>query len=364
MRIQHKFSIGAFVVAGAILVACGGGGGGTTPPTGGGGGAPSTAPSTGGVTGGSPTAAASPSPSASASASAGTLSGTVVSIPQGTYGSGAPQTAYAGVTVVVGSVPVLGATPPASAPAGDVIGTTNASGTFSVTPAHAPAAPTSAAPFVYPVANVFNVTTPATGYYVSVFAPGSDGMTANEPIPYHGFLAVTAGSVGTVRVTTASPTESAFLTDVNTFRTSVGVQTLIFDELTEEAARLHATDEATVPVYYCHYDRTNQGPSTRFLELGGLGSDAENIDAFGGDSPTAYIQADQAFEAEGPGGDHYNNLVDPTHQWAGLAQIFSSANGGAVYIDQELNSPTSAIQDTYSIFSGSECPAGTVANNS
>ena len=245
-----------------------------------------------------------------------------------------------------------------------MIGTTNAAGAFSVTPAHAPAAPTSAAPFVYPVANVFNVTTPATGYYVSVFAPGSDGMTANEPIPYHGFLAVTAGSVGTVRVTTASPTESAFLTDVNTFRTSVGVQTLIFDELTEEAARLHATDEATVPVYYCHYDRTNQGPSTRFLELGGLGSDAENIDAFGGDSPTAYIQADQAFEAEGPGGDHYNNLVDPTHQWAGLAQIFSSANGGAVYIDQELNSPTSAIQDTYSIFSGSECPAGTVANNS
>lgn len=206
--------------AGAVCLlvsfaACGGGGGSTPPPPVG---SPSTAP-------GTPQASAAPTASPSSGVTA--LSGTVVSIPQGTYGASAsPQTAISGATVVVGSVPVLGATAPPSAPAGDTIGTTNASGVFSLTPPQAAAAPTSAAPFVYPVANVFNVTPPSKGYYVSVFAPGVDGKSANEPMPYHGFLAVTSGSVGTIRVTTASPTESAFLADVNAFRASVSAQPL------------------------------------------------------------------------------------------------------------------------------------------
>jgi uncharacterized protein YkwD len=310
---------------------------------------------------------ASPSvaPSSSPSASIGALSGTVVSIPQGTYGASAsPQTPISGATVVVGSAPVLGATAPPSAPAGDVIGTTNASGVFSVTPTQGTAAPTSAAPFVYPVANVFNVTPPASGYYVSVFAPGVDGKSANEPMPYHGFLAVASGSVGTIRVTTASTTESAFLADVNAFRASQSSQSLTFDELTEEAARLHATDEATMPVYYCHYDRLDAGPSTRYLRLGGLGSDAENLAGISGLSSTAYISADQSFESEGATGEHYQNLVDPTHTWAGLAQVPDYVNG-AEYIDQELNSAASSQQYTYSATLPQEtCPTGDTSNDS
>jgi uncharacterized protein YkwD len=287
--------------------------------------------------------------------------GSVVSIPQGSFGASAtPQSAIANATVVIGSTLVVGATPPPSVPAGDVIVTTDGNGNFNANVPQAPSAPTTY-PFMSLQTNVFNVTTPSTGYYVSVFAPDADGKSAGAPLPFHGFLAVNSGAVGTIRITTASAIEAAFLTDVNTFRTSKGAGALIFDELAEEAARLHATDEATSPEYYCHFDRSNIGPSSRYLKLGGLGLDGENIDE-SWSSATAYQDADTAFESEGPGGGHYDNLVDTRHRWTGLAQV--SGSRAITYVDQELISPSESGYATYQVFTGSNCPTGTTANGS
>lgn len=333
---HRTFYAAAALSSSAFLTACGGGGGSSA-----GGGIPST-----------PTPTAMPTVYAA--------SGTVVSIPQETYGASAsPQNVMGNATVVISTMPVNGATPPASAPAGGVMVQTKGDGTFSASVTAAPIAPPSGT-FVPPSTNLSGFTAPTSGYFVAVFATGVDGVSANAPLPYHSFLA--AGAIGTIRVTTASAAEAGFLADVNAFRSSKRAQPLIFDELAEEAARLHAADEGKTPTYYCHFDRSNHGPQSRYLGFGALGVTGESVALIGGSSSTAYAVADGQFEAEGAGGSHFDNLVNTRNAWAGLAQFVGADSNS--YIDQELVTPNYFSADTYPVFAGSNCPSGTTANGS
>jgi uncharacterized protein YkwD len=312
-----------------------------------------------------------PAPGATASATPipgpVNVSGTVVSIPVGTYGASAPQTPLAGAVVVIGPTLVLGATPPPLAPAGDVMTTTGPGGTYSATVANGPAAPVSTqATYVYPVNDLSGVTPPLSGYYVSVFASGSNGTAAGAPLPVHAFSGVgVGGALATQRVTIASPDEANFLALVNLNRTTANplALPLIFDETAEEAARLHANDEAT-NAYYCHYDTQNRGPSSRYLGLLAIGQDDENIGKTSGDdAPTSYTTVEAQFMAEAPtNGGHYTNIIDSTHAWAGLAVVVADPTDQ--YVDQEFVSPHGTGPYIYANFAGSSCPPGIVANNS
>jgi uncharacterized protein YkwD len=337
----------------AALAACGGGGntssfGGTTFAVGSGGATPS------------PTATPIPGPV--------TVTGSVVSIPAGAFGAAAsPQTPLAGAVVVIGPTLVLGATPPPVVPGGDVMVTTSASGTYSATVASGPAPSLDAqSTYDFPLNNLSGVTPPANGYYVSVFAAGSDGKSAGMPLPVHAFSGVGAGGVlATQRVTTASADEANFLALVNSDRTTANALALpmIFDESAEEAARLHATDEATNN-YYCHYDTLNHGPGSRYLALLALGQDNENIGKTSGtDAPGSYTTTEAAFMAESStNGGHYTNIIDSTHAWAGVSTIVAGPT--AQYVDQEFVSPHGTNPFVYPNFSGSLCPAGVEPNNS
>jgi len=274
-------------------------------------------------------------------------------------------TGLANATVVVGPVPIIGATPPATLPAGDVIVTTSATGAFTAMLAVAPAAPTSAEPFVLPTNNITGFAPPAAGYYVEVFAHGADGLSAGVPIPLHRFVA--AGSTIALRVTSPSSAEAGALATVNSDRASnAGAAPLTFDESAEEVARLHASDEAARN-YYCHYDVRNAGPSSRYLTVGGTGLTGEQLDAPTGTTAVeGFANAEAAFlaeKAESPPGGHYAGLVDSAHTWAGLASI---AISGGFQVDYELITPNA--QDSvvgssgYPVTSG--CPTGTLDNNS
>ncbi len=233
--------------------------------------------------------------------------------------------------------------------------------------ASGPAAPLAAqATYDFPLNNLSGVTPPASGYYISVFAPGSDGKTAGAPLPVHAFSGLGAGNVlATQRVTTATPDEANFLALVNTDRTTANPLALpmIFDEYAEEAARLHAGDEATNN-YYCHYDPQNHGPGSRYLALLALGQDNENIGKTSGtDAPGSYTTTEAAFMAESPtNGGHYTNIIDSTHAWAGVSTVV--AGPSAQYVDQEFVSPHGTDPYVYPNFTGSACPPGVVPNNS
>jgi uncharacterized protein YkwD len=295
------------------------------------------------------------------------VTGSVVSIPAGTFGPGAPQTALAGATVVIGPTLVLGSTPPPIAPLGDVIVTTGAGGTYSATIASGPAAPVSSqAAYVSPVNDLSGFTQPANGYYVSVFAPGSNGSSAGAPLPVHAFSAVgVGGALATQRVTTATNDEANFLALVNLNRTTANPLALpmTFDEGAEEAARLHASGEAN-GAYYCHYDAANRGPGSRYLGLGNIGQDDENIGKTSGDdATTSYTTVEAQFMSEAPtNGGHYTNIIDSTHAWAGVAVLVADPTDQ--YVVQEFVSPHGTNPYIYPIFAGSQCLPGIFANNS
>jgi uncharacterized protein YkwD len=301
----------------------------------------------------------------------------VVTLPADAYG----PAAIAGVTyasadalqtsplanaaVIVGPVPIVGATPPAQLPVGDVSATTDANGAFALTPAIAPAAVSSTEPFVVPPDNLAGFVPPATGYYVEVFGPGTDGKSAGAVLPLHRFIAASAALV--LRVSSASAAEAGALTAVNADRTANGAGPLIFDESAEEAARLHASDESSA-YYFCHYDTKNVGPSSRYVAIGGVGLTGENLALVGGMSAAAFGFAEAAFLAEkaaNPPGGHYLNLVDGAHVWAGLAAVIATAPPSA-NIDYELVTPNAAdnIVNAYGYDASTPCPAGTVVNNS
>lgn len=299
------------------------------------------------------------------------VNGVVVSIPVGTFGSATVQTPLSGAIVIVGPKLVAGATPPAGAPAGDVMLTTDSNGVYRGTIASGPAAPdTAQASYVFPVNNRSGATLPSNGYYVSVFAPGSDGKSAGAPFPVHAFSGVTNGALATQRVSVASADEAGFLALLNHDRTTANALALplIFDETAMEAARLHVNEEAQGN-FYCHYDAQNRGPSSRYLGLLAIGQDDENIGKTSGQDPTgSYTFVEAQFMAEASNTDpsqrgHYANIVDATHAWAGLAVLFFGTT--AQYVSQELVSPQNTAPYTYPVvFSSSSCPAGTYADNS
>jgi len=292
-----------------------------------------------------------------------------------TYAFDSSGTALAGATVIIGPVPVVGATPPATVPAGDISAVTNGSGAFSVTVPSAAIAPvltpdysnTPIATLVIPTNNITNFAAPASGYFVEVFGVGTDGVSAGVPIPLHAFLG--ASTSMNLHVTSAASAEASALALANADRLSnAGASPLTFDEAAEEAARLHARDQA-LNSYACHYDQHNVGPVSRYLNVGGIGLTGENLGGSAG--TTTALAAFQQGEAdvlseksENPQGGHYLNLVDASHVWAGLAADLS-LTPNAYYLDYEFVSPPSSIDSGGSInYVLDDCPAGITVNGS
>jgi uncharacterized protein YkwD len=341
------------------LAACGGGAGGTT----GAGGTNAI-----GVPGASPTAPP------------GVLvAGSVVELPADAYGpaaiagvtyasADATQTApLANATVIVGPVPITGATPPAQLPAGDVATVTGPAGTFAASVAVAPAAPALAEPFVIPQNNVLGFIPPANGYYVEVFGSGTDGKSAGVPLPLHRFLNVSGPLV--LRVSKASAAEAAALAAVNGDRAANAAGPLIFDESAEDVARLHAADATARGTYICHYDASNVGPSSRYLAAGGIGLGGEGVGiATAADATAAFGSVENAFLSEktaSPPGAHFTNLVDPSHLWAGLAATGPSTLPFDFNVDYELITPSAeGSTGGASGYASAGCPPGIVDNNS
>jgi uncharacterized protein YkwD len=340
------------VVAGALLAACNGGG--------------NTTQLAGSTFNAVTSSGGNPSPTPTPIPGPVNVSGTVGLIPAYQFGFVAAM-GVAGAVVVIGPTLVTGATPPPAAPAGDVLTTTSASGTYTATVPAGPVAPVAAqATFVHPLNDLSGVTPPASGYYVAVFAPGADGASAGMPLPVHAFSAIGAGgALASQTVTIASTDEANFLALVNHDRTTANPLALpmVFDETAEEAARLHVSDEATNN-YYCHYDTLNRGPGSRYLAFLGLGADDENIGKTSGlDAPTSYATVEAQFMAEAAtNGGHYTNIIDSTHAWAGVA--VTVAGPLAQYVDQEFVSPNGTNPYVYPNFAGSQCPPGVVPNNS
>jgi uncharacterized protein YkwD len=314
------------------------------------------------------------------------VAGTVVQIPSDAFGPAtiagvtyqstdiAQTTPLSGATVIMGPVPIVGATAPATLPTGDVSTTTNASGAFSASVSVAAAAPSTSEPFVIPSNNITGFTPPATGYYVQVFGVGTDGKSASVPIPLHRFVAASTSLA--LHVSTTTTAEAGALAGVNSDRAANGAGPITFDESAEEVARLHASDEVAAD-YYCHYDTHNVGPSSRWLQIGGIGLTGEALALPGSTvttAPYAFQVAESQFMSEkttSPQGAHFLNLVDVAHVWGGLAATaFSNTDakfpGGFFAVDYDLITPSS--QDAQVGSSGypttGACPAGTTVNNS
>ena len=289
----------------------------------------------------------------------------------GAGGGGAPAAGGTTAIGIVGPVPITGATPPAQLPSGDISVRTDAAGTFTETVSVAPAPPSGAEPFVIPQNNILGFTPPANGYYVEVFGAGTDGKSAGAPIPLHRFVAASTGI--SLRVSTTSAAEAGALAIVNSERAANNAAPLIFDESTEEVARLHASDATARGAYICHYDANNVGPSSRYLAVGGIGLAGEGVGITNApDALTALDGVESAFIGEKtltPPGAHYTNLVDAGHLWAGLAAsgpatLGSNANFN-FNVDYDLITPSA--QDTVvgsSGYTAAGCPSGIVDNNS
>ena len=312
------------------------------------------------------------------------VSGTVSEVPSDAYGptsvdgvlyasSDATRTTpLGGALVVVGPVPIDGATPPSMVPLGDAVTTTSTSGAFSLTVPQAPTGVSPSMPFVVPADNLSGYVPPVAGYYLEVFGQGTDGTSAGKPVPLHRFVAL--GSSLTLRVTSPTAAEAIALADLNSDREAdANAPPLTFDESAEEVARLHASDEAGQN-YYCHYDAKNAGPASRYLASLGLGVTGESL-AMPGTGVTsasdAFAVAEQQFLSEKsnvPPGGHYVDLTDVTHRWAGLAAVPAPSDGTFYDVDYELVTPdgvSSQAPTGYAVTTALVgCPPGTVVNES
>ena len=337
------FSV-AVIASTALLTSCGSGGGGTS--------SSSTIP---------PVGASTPTPMPTLTPVP--VTGKVVAIPAGSYGPTATQSTLSGAVVIVGPSLVIGATPPPTLPSGDVQATTDASGSYSVSLATAPVVPNAAtnAAFIVPGLNLSGFTPPTSGYYISVFAVGADGKSANTTLPVHAFSAVTNGTLVTQRVTTATVDEAANLAYLNAARVKANpaAPVLIFDESAEETAREHVQDMAANK-FLCHYDLKNVGPYSRYLRMSGLGVDGENVGFGSAGAPQAeYATMVDREIAQGPGEGHYENIINANNLWAGVSTAANSL--GNISTDDELISPHATFFGTYTSL---YCPTGILANGS
>jgi len=301
------------------------------------------------------------------------VSGTVTAIGQGGYGAHAGVIGpLVGATVVVGQTPVLGATPPPSAPPGDVMAMTGSSGGFSAAPPSAPTTQGAPAPItVLPQTDVSHVASsvPSSGYYVSIFPSGADGVSAGAYLPIHTFVPAVSGL--TFRSTSATNDEAAFLAQLNADRTSAGKPIVTFDEYALEAARQHVA-EMNAGLFQCPYNTQSQGPQTRFDLFGALGAIGENVGGSTGTPPsiltTAQVwqNAESGWVAEsGTSGADWLRLISGTALWAGTAVgtvTYTMPSAWQGVADLELVSPSVLTQTTS--YPATGCPAGIVQNGS
>jgi cysteine-rich secretory family protein len=173
------------------------------------------------------------------------------------------------------------------------------------------------------IGNLAPVTTNGSGHYTVSGIPGgsvihyiqvTDGASFAT---YNSGVAITSGQTTTRNVKLMNPSTNcaqcvAWLTQVNADRAANGAGPVAFDEHAMEAARLHSTDMATQG-YGSHWDTNGQQPWFRYANAGGVGFDEENWC-----ENNTWQACETAFMAEGPGGAHYNNIVDTHHEWVGV----------------------------------------------
>jgi hypothetical protein len=244
------------------LSACGGGGG--TVPAGGGGSTPT------------PTPAPSASPGISAT-------GRVVD-----YASGTP---IAGAVVVAGASLVQGATPPPTVPAGDAQTMTGSDGSFSL-----------------PV--------PLGAGNLMVFASGYIALHAPET------FSTGANTLGTLKVSTETADDAAWLAAINQDRATYGAAPVIMDERLTEATRLWNAYEAANG-RYGDTDPSAPPPYLTSITLYntlGVYSVPVSQNGTGGGPTSTGADAEASFRTEGPNGPHFSTIINARARWIGLGK--------------------------------------------
>jgi Cysteine-rich secretory protein family len=275
---------------------------------------------------------------------------------------GAAGVPIAGATVVVGPRLIVGATPPAVIPRGDVTATTARDGTYA-----------------------------ATGYdgrgttYVVVFPPAGDGH-----VSLHARAAVADNGIRPLYLYAPTAAETAELALIAGDRAANGAGPLVPDEIAFETARAHA-DFMAANGYYQHcipatrcdvvatfpteppssFPPRYVSPNDLYTALGGAlelapGANwTENFYVGWPSSNASYASwpvADGWFMAEkcnvtascpnGPveGGyvKHYKNIVDPAHTWVGLGDNANARPALSAGKDRRVDAFADFVQEFYS----------------
>lgn len=150
---------------------------------------------------------------------------------------------------------------------------------------------------------------------------------------------------------TNCPSCAAWLAQVNADRSGNGAGSVAFDEAAIETARQHAAD-MLAQGYFADDDTSGTSWYARYAQKGGVGLDDSNIGL-----NTSWQNIESSMMAEGTGGPHHDNIVDPRHQWVGLWATATGYEGGPNLVgDQEF-------VDLYDVFDPSEAgnsvPSGT-----
>lgn len=141
-----------------------------------------------------------------------------------------------------------------------------------------------------------------------------------------------ANVVRTIGLIAPTATETTFLSQVNTDRSNNGAGAVALDTDALRAARAHAND-MNAQGYASHWDTTGHKPYARYATAGGVGFNEENW-ASGFANSAACETALMSDSA------HKGNIIDPNHNWVGLAV----AGGSPVVCDQEFVT-TNAVFD-------------------
>jgi hypothetical protein len=192
------------------------------------------------------------------------------------------------------------------------------------------------------IGNLAPVTTNGSGQYTVSGIPGGSTIqyiqvtNGGSYATYNSGVAIVGGQTTTRNVKLMDPSTNcsgcaAWLTQINVDRNAHGAGPAAFDEHAMEAARLHSTDMA-IQGYGSHWDTNGQQPWFRYANVGGVGLDEENWC-----ENNTWQACETAFMAEGPGGAHYDNIVDTHHEWVGVWYArYTAGPIGFVAGDQEF----------------------------
>jgi uncharacterized protein YkwD len=161
----------------------------------------------------------------------------------------------------------------------------------------------------------------ASARYLQVSVPG-------DAVVLHAAVSPGGGALADVLLSTPTADEVAGFNQINADRAAhgsgAGAKPVILDEYLLETARYRANDMATAG-YFSHTPPAGAGRDgyseyallAQGLPYAGWG---ENI-AVG----YASLQAADAngYMSEGPGGGHYDNIIDAHNVWAGLAAVYN-----------------------------------------